>query len=298
MTEPTGNTAALHEPDAADVRRRLVDPLPVTERQLSVAGVETALLEGGEGPPVVLLHGPGESAVWWLRVIPDLVTTHRVVAPDLPGHGASGVPDGRLDRAGTLRWVRALISRTCQEPPALVGHMLGGAVAALFAVADADRLRSLVLVDSFGLAPFRPRLAFAVALLRFQIRPTERSHEGLHRHCWVDLDGVRDGLGDRWEPFVAYYLDQARNPTSRTALRQLLLSVGFRAIPEEDLASITVPTTLIWGRHDPVVRLHVAEAVAARCGWPLHVIQEAGDDLAVEQPAAFLEALRNALHDE
>lgn len=51
MIEVTGKTTALHEPDAAEARRRLVEPLPVTERQISIAGVETALLEGGEGPP-------------------------------------------------------------------------------------------------------------------------------------------------------------------------------------------------------------------------------------------------------
>ena len=57
-------------------------------------GIETAVLEGGEGPPIVLLHGPGEFAAKWLRVIPALVEGHRVIAPDLPAHGASGVPEG------------------------------------------------------------------------------------------------------------------------------------------------------------------------------------------------------------
>jgi hypothetical protein len=54
-----------------------------------------AVLEGGDGPPVVLLHGPGALAAEWMRVIPDLVTTQRVVAPDLPGHGASEVASAR-----------------------------------------------------------------------------------------------------------------------------------------------------------------------------------------------------------
>jgi pimeloyl-ACP methyl ester carboxylesterase len=67
------------------------------------------------------------------------------------------------------------------------------------------------------------------------------------------------------------------------------------AIPAADLARIAVPTSLVWGRHDLQVRLTVAEAASARHGWPLHVIQDAGDDPAMEQPTAFLEALRTAM---
>jgi hypothetical protein len=50
---------------------------------LQLAGVSTAVLEGGDGPPIVLLQG--EFAAVWMRVIPELVTTHRVIAPGLPG---------------------------------------------------------------------------------------------------------------------------------------------------------------------------------------------------------------------
>src|SRR5213592_4028394 len=117
-----------------DTREQLLEGIPVRERRLELAGVSTAVLEGGEGPPVVLLHGPGEFAAKWMRVIPDLVTTHRVVAPDLPAHGASEVPDGSLDADLVLDWLDELIDRTCPSPPVLVGHILGGAIAARFAV--------------------------------------------------------------------------------------------------------------------------------------------------------------------
>ena len=61
-------------PVSQDARERLLAGMPVTERRLELAGVSTAVLEGGDGPPVVLLHGPGEYAAKWMRVIPDLVT--------------------------------------------------------------------------------------------------------------------------------------------------------------------------------------------------------------------------------
>jgi pimeloyl-ACP methyl ester carboxylesterase len=56
-----------------------------------------------------------------------------------------------------------------------------------------------------------------------------------------------------------------------------------------------VPTTLIWGRHDPATNLRAAELASARYGWPLHVINGAADDPVLEQPEATLYALRTSI---
>ncbi|HEX7212096.1 MAG TPA: hypothetical protein VF241_14320, partial [Propionibacteriaceae bacterium] len=88
MNNPDASTSGR---DSAGHRAReqLLDATPATEQRLMLAGISTAVLIGGDGPPIVLLHGPGEFALTWLRVIPELMRTHRVVVPDLPGHGAS-----------------------------------------------------------------------------------------------------------------------------------------------------------------------------------------------------------------
>ena len=130
-----------------------------------------------------------------------LSATHRVVAPDLPGHGASEVTEGELDAGRVLAWLGELIERTCSSPPALVGHLGSGSIAARFAVEHSERLSSLVLVDSFGLGKFRPSPGFALALFRYVARPTERTYDGLMQRCTVDFAGVRAEMGERWEPF-------------------------------------------------------------------------------------------------
>jgi pimeloyl-ACP methyl ester carboxylesterase len=275
-------------------RERLLAGMPVKERRLTLAGISTAVLEGGDGPPVILLHGPGEFAAKWMRVIPDLVLTHRVVAPDLPGHGTSEV-DGPLDADRVLAWLGELVESTCPSPPALVGHLLGGAIAARFAVRQQDRLSRLVLVNAMGLGRFRPAPQFALALIGFLARPTERSSDRLWRRCTVDLDGVREQMGERWETFEAYYLDRARTPSAKAALRTLMGQLGVPPIPAADLAGLSLPTTLIWGRHNLGLRLRIAEAASAGYGWRLDVIENAADDPAIEQPEAFLRALHAAL---
>jgi FAD/FMN-containing dehydrogenase/pimeloyl-ACP methyl ester carboxylesterase len=263
-----------------DARRTLIAGLPVTERRLG----PTAVLEGGDGPPVVLLHGPGAYAAHWLRVIPGLVGSHRVVAPDLPGHGASEPLDGDRD---VLAWLAELIEDTCAEPPVLVGNALGGAIATRFAIAHGDRIRRIVLVDPLGLAQFDPAPEFGRALYEFMANPDEDTHEGLWRYCAHDLDGVRAALGDRWAPFAAYNVDRAR--TRGAAGGAMMQELGIPAI--EGLDRIAVPVALVWGRQDLANPLAVAEAAAARHGWPLHVIEDCADDPPVERPAELLRAL-------
>jgi len=277
-----------------DARRRLLAGAPVTERRLDLAGVSTAVLEGGDGPPVVLLHGQGGWSGMWMPVIADLVTTHRVVAPDLPGLGASEVPDGPPDAARVLAWLGELIQHTCPSPPALVGASLGASIAARFAIAHPDRLTRLVLVGAGSLARFRPAPGVALALIRFVARPSERTQQRFLRQVAVDPTRVRALLGDRWEASQAYNLDRARTPSVRAANRRLLRELGTRTIPPQELARIAVPTSLIWGRHDRVMRLRIAEAASARYGWPLHVVEDAGH-FSLEQPQAFRAALRAAL---
>ena len=244
---------------------------------------------------MVLLHGPGEFAAKWLRVIPDLVTTHRVIEPDLPGHRTSEVIDGPLDANRVLTWLSELIEHTCTSPPALVGHVLGGAIAARFAIAHSDRLDRLVLVDTLGLGRFRPAPRFALTMIGFLARPTEGTYDRFMRQCSYDLDGLREEMGERWEPFQAYALDRARTPSVMVASRHLMLSVGVPVIPPEELGRIDVPTTLIWGRYDRANRLRIAEAASDRYGWPLHVIDNCADDPPRDQPEAFLRTLHTAL---
>lgn len=295
-TRETRRPAGATGWDGGAARRRLVAGMPVAERRIEAAGVPTAVLEGGDGPPIVLLHGPGESAVNWRWVVPDLCARWRVIAPDLPAHAASGLPadGGTLDAARATAWLGALIERTCDRPPALVGHVLGGAIAARHASAAGDRIARLVLVDSLGLARFRPSPAFAAGLVAFMARPGERSHERFMKQCAYDLGSLRARMGAEWEVFAAHKLEQARSPQA-AGMRALIRRAGVPRIPPAELSRIAAPTALIWGRHDRANRLAVARAASARHGWPLHVVEGAADDPARDRPDAFLRALDAAL---
>jgi pimeloyl-ACP methyl ester carboxylesterase len=287
--------ADLGEPDPRQAARELlVADFAASERDLEPAGVPTRLLEAGDGPPLLLLHGPGESGVKWAELVPRLAVSYRVLAPDLPAHGDGAPYEGPLDIEAVLAWMDELIDMTCESPPAVVGHIVGGAIAARYAAARSSRLDRLVLVDSLGLGRFWPAPRFALTMLSFRVRPSARTYERFMRQCSYDIDGVRERMGDLWEPFVSYNVSRARSPVAGASGR-LMKAVGMRRIPLGELAKISVPTALIWGRHDRANRLRIAETASRTLGWPLYVIDGCADDPALDRPDAFLEALDRAL---
>lgn len=288
-------TAILEPPAAEGLRAELIAGLPVTDRTVRAGGLSTAVLVGGAGPPIVLLHGPGEQAAKWRWVIPDLARDHRVVAPDLPGHGGTSAAAGVPGAGDFIRWLDELIEQTCAEPPTLVGQIVGGAVAARFAADHGDRLERLVLVDSLGLAGFSPAPEFGRALADFVTGPDELTYDELWAQCAYDLPTLRERLGGYWSSFKAAALAGARDETAQATRGALMEQFGFPAIEPSILARISVPTALIWGRHDLATDLEVARDASVRYGWPLHVVDDAADDPPFERPEAFLTALRAAI---
>ena len=294
MTEDLMMEARSADSTAAIGRKRLLKGAPVREREIDAAGVSTAVLEGGSGEPLLLLHGPGEHALKWLPVLASLVTTNRVIAPELPGHGATRRTGAPLSADQVLAWLGAVIDATCPSPPVVVGQTVGGAIAARYAALHGDRVARLVLVDALGLAPFHPTAEFAAALEAYLAAPDEATFEPLMRRCTHDFDRVRGRMGQGWQPFQDYTLDRVRAPGAQEALGALFEQFILPAMPREILASIRVPVTLIWGRNDLATDLSVAEAASTTYGWPLHVVEDCGDDPVIEQPERFLEVLRKA----
>ncbi len=287
--------AATQDSVKGSPRARLLSALPVRDARRRLAGLQSAVLEGGEGPPIVLLHGPGGHAAHWMRIIPALVQKYHVVAPDLPGHGSSELGTEPLDAARVLVWLDDLIAQTCEAPPILLGELTGGAIAARFSAAHSGRASRLVLVDSFGLQAFEPAPDFGRALGAFGAAPSEQTHQTLWSFCAHDVLTLQRQMDSLWEPFQAYNIERARAESSPAAVNALMTEFGIPAISSDVLEQIEAPTSLIWGRHDLATPVAVASAASMKYGWPLHVVDDANDAPAMEQPEAFLRALFNEL---
>lgn len=122
--------------------------------RLDVNGVTVAYRTAGDpgNPPMVLLHGLGDSSADWATVLPDMSETHHVHALDLRGHGESSHSDKysfELMRDDVLAFLDATRIRHC----VLVGHSMGGIVAVLLALAAPDRVTHLILEDASAPKP-------------------------------------------------------------------------------------------------------------------------------------------------
>jgi pimeloyl-ACP methyl ester carboxylesterase len=273
-----------------ELRERMLAGVPVSSRRLEVGGVSTMVLEAGDGPPMILLHGGIETGgVYWAPVINRLAERYRVIVPDSPGLGES-VRLARMDATSFSDWLADLIRQTCSEKPVLVAHSLNGSLAARFAASHGDLLEHLVVSGSPGIQRYRPPLGFIVMAIRFSIRPTEKNAGRFAE--WAILDTARTrSLDPGWyDAFMAYGLSRGRVREVKRTMRQLV-KAGMKEIGETELQSVHVPVTLIWGRHDRMIPLRIAEAAHAAFGWPLHVIEDAGHVPHMEQSDAFLQAL-------
>jgi pimeloyl-ACP methyl ester carboxylesterase len=257
-------------------RAALLANLPVEQRRLG----STSVLEAGSGPPLVLLHGGIEcGGVIWTPVVAELAASHRLVIPDVPGLGESE-PVDRLDAATFGAWLRELIELTCDEEPAVVAHSLCGTLAARCGIG-----RPLVIYGTPGIGRYRMPLSLRTAAIRFALHPTQRNLERIERLAFHDLDALHpDWLG----AFGAYMLDRARVPHVKRTMRQLVATCT-KQVPEAELRRIA--PELVWGRHDRFVPVELGQAAAARLGWRLHVIEDAGHVPHVERPEAFVGVL-------
>jgi pimeloyl-ACP methyl ester carboxylesterase len=282
--------------DDDESRRRLLAGLPVTERRLEVAGVSTGLLEGGHGPPMVLLHGGIETGgVYWAPVMSRLAENYRLVVPDVPGLGESE-PIDRLDAGSFAEWFSALLRLTCDEKPTVISHSLDGSLAALFATQHGDLVRGLVLYGAPGIGHYRMPLGLLVTAIRFDLRPSERNNARFADWAFLDPDRTRRRDPEWYDTFMAYGLSRGAVPHVKRTMRQLV-KAGSKQISDAELRSIEVPMALIWGRRDRMVPLRIAELASSKFGWPLYVVDDVGHVPHIEQPEAFLGALRAALQE-
>lgn len=125
----------------------------VEKHSLQVGDVRWSYYEGGSGPTIVLLHGFDADKSVWLPVAGELTAHFHLLIPDLPGWGESS-PIG-TDAAVTIEAQAARLHAFLQALHAqrfmLVGHSMGGAIAAVYAAEYSEQVGSLVLMDSFGL---------------------------------------------------------------------------------------------------------------------------------------------------
>lgn len=254
-------------------------------RQISVAGGlgELHALARGEGEEtVVLLHGFSGDALNWRFVIDDLAAGRTVVAIDLPGHGDSTKEVG----AGAVEELVASVTEVMDaegiESAHLVGHSLGGLVAARLASSDPGRVESLALIAPAGLGP-EIDAEFIDAIV------TGSSRRDLKRalpKLFADKNLVTRELTEE----VLSYKRQPGVPEALAAIGAGAFDEGRQLQQiEADLAGLQAPLLVLWGAEDEVIPS--AHAAAAPPAAQVETLDGVGHSPHVEDPSAVAELL-------
>jgi pimeloyl-ACP methyl ester carboxylesterase len=261
----------------------------------TVDGTRLRLIDTGTGTPVVFIHGIGASLYSWRHTLPPVLGAgYRVVAFDNRGFGFSDLPAHGYRNADYVRLVVALLDSLGIASAVLVGHSMGGAIAAEVALTHPDRVRGMVLLDAAGYGVRWPgvlkiaRWPFVGALATsFRGRWITRR---ILRSCFADPSKVTEADVDQ------YY---APVPSARfgRALRGVLREFRFDGLGGR-LSQVQTPTLILWGAADRWIALADGARFARelpRSGFV--AIERAGHNVQEESPERVNQLLLDFLRD-
>ena len=247
--------------------------------EVSTARGPVSVWSGGEGPPVVLLHGVNDTAAQWASVARPLMRRYRVILPELPGHGASAPRDGELTIGDLWNGVDAAIrAEAPQGEVALAGNSIGGWLALLWALEHPDRARLVVLVNGVALSSG----AGVVNML-----PRDRE----------EARGMLDALtGPAAPPSAGFLLDDIANRSGSSPLARLMRGSYAPWRLDDRLSEIETPVVLLWGDADELLPPAYAQEVARRLPRArLEMLPGCGHVAPRECPGLLLARLSAAL---
>jgi pimeloyl-ACP methyl ester carboxylesterase len=275
---------------------------PSMTRRVEIDGRAVNVVDtGGDGPPLLWIHGLG--GIWqnWLLNIPAFLDTHRCLAIDLPGFGRSELPAGETSIRSFARTVDRVCDALDVDCPVVIGNSMGGFVGAELAVSFPTRVAKLVLVSAAGLSTEylarEPLLAgariFAVLTARTGLRgsPVVKRRR-LRRLALQPVVRYPERLS---LPLASELVAGANAPGFLDAF-DALIGYSFR----DRLERIEVPVLIVWGRNDMLVPVEDAEMFEHLIGDNAHsvIFEDTGHLAMLERPTRFNELLSSFIAGE
>jgi haloacetate dehalogenase len=267
---------------------------------IDVGDVTLRVRHGGQGPPIVLLHGHPRTHVTWWRVAPELARTHTVICPDLRGYGRSTQPaDDDYSKRAMAGDIRRLLAHLGFDRAAVAGHDRGCYVAMRLALDHPEVVTELAVLDG---VPIGEALARADA----------RFAQLWWHWFFLGQDGDRAERVINADP-DAWYRPERLDPAIRDDVRAAMhdpavvhamagdYRAGLRAdrqADDEDRAAgrrIACRTLFCWSTRDDMVELY-GDPVEIWRDWAPGVrgtAIDSGHHMAEENPAALVSALRD-----
>lgn len=266
---------------------------------VNVEGIDVHYKEFGSGDNVyLLLHGFGASVYSWHKVIPELAKKGRVVAFDRPAFGLTDRPlswgtFNPYEPESQVDLTIGLMDKLGIDKATLIGHSAGAVVAMNTAIEYPYRVKALVLVDPAVYQTSPPRWVGKLLQLdqadRIGLIVTQNAGsqiEPFYKSVWYDSTKITS------EDYAAY--SKPLKITNWDKALWNLTKYNYSLKPEDKLNLITVPTLVINGDSDSIVRPSEAEALAGNiAGAKFVLIEQSGHIPHEEQPVTFMQAIND-----
>lgn len=253
---------------------------------------------GGDGPPLLFIHGWSSNWQSWLLNIPAMRDRFRCLALDLPGFGGSDMPAEPITIQGYARTVDAMCAALGVDRVSVVGNSMGGFVGAELALAFPTRVERLVLVSAAGLSigeiPHQPLRALASLFAAAQPR-LARFDGPIARRPRLRRAAMGGVLRypERLSPALAHELILGSGKPGFVPALDALTSYDFR----ERLGEIEIPVLVVWGENDMLVPVEDADRYERMIGPNARkiVFADTGHAPMIERPSRFNELLSEFL---
>ncbi len=270
-------------------------------RKTVIHGHELSYVDSGTGPVVLFIHGILGSQRQWSHLVATMDDDHRVLVPDLFGHGESAKPLGDYSLSAHAAAMRDLLDHLGIDRVTLVGHSLGGGIAMQFLYLFPERVDRLVLVASGGLGREVHLILRAATLPGAQqvlslvaSTPVLSRVEALGRGA--TKVGWRPGadIGAIWRGFSS--LSDRESRRAFLATTRAVIDLGGQSISAHDHLDgvLPVPTLIVWGSKDRMIP--ASHALSVQRSVPeaqVEIFEGAGHFPHLDDPDRFARVLRD-----
>ena len=271
------------------------------ERTVTLHGHAFSYTDSGSGPALLFIHGLLGSQKQWAHLVDRLDDNHRLIVPDLFGHGDSAKPIGDYSLGAHAATLRDLLDRLGIAQVTLVGHSLGGGIAMVFSYLFPERVDRLVLVASGGLGrEVSPLLRSATLPGAEYVLPVIAS--GWMRDRIASAGRVLGSVGLRpgrdltevWDGFTS--LGDADTRRAFLATTRAVIDPGGQSVNAHDYlpGATPIPTLVVWGTKDRMIPAwHAASATTSMPNCRVELFQGAGHFPHLDDPDRFAALVRD-----
>ncbi|HTE22224.1 MAG TPA: alpha/beta hydrolase [Candidatus Limnocylindria bacterium] len=245
--------------------------MKTTRHTISINGLDVAYYQFGHGTPLLFLHGGRVRALTFKRSLEQLSKRYTIIAPDIPGYGASATPKGEWSYSDYAVFFNSFLDKLELDDVTLVGYSMGGGIAFNLAAINSQVAR-LVLVDSSGLHAVNKR---------------SNPHDLRRLSFYLKHPPYYSTLAVLLREYLQFIWKHRGDYSHMQHIRQSCRKTSY----EKGLRKVSVPTLLVWAQDDRIIPVATANVFQKRIPKAVLKTVKGNHDWPLYKPAPLVKSI-------